>query len=129
VWPVNPGRSAVGGLRCFPSLRELPSAPDLAILAVPAAALIGAVEDCADAGGGRRRMGRRLRGDRREGRARQAALEAVCRASGIKLCGPNCIGIINTGIGLTARQLDDGRVRPTHAGVVSMVSQSGRHSA
>ena len=61
-----------------------------------------------------------------EGRARQRELEAVCRDTGVKLCGPNCIGVINTSIGLTASfssmlvELD--ALTP---GAVSMVSQSG----
>ncbi len=61
-----------------------------------------------------------------EGRARQRQLEAVCRSSGIKLCGPNCIGVINTALGLTASfssmMTEHDRLTP---GVVSMVSQSG----
>lgn len=127
VWPVNASRSTVGGLPCFPGLRELPAVPDLAILAVPAEALAAVLKDCADAGvpaavawaGGFAEVGA-------EGRARQREIEAVCRASGIKLCGPNCIGIINTSIGLTASfstmMYDHERLTP---GVISMVSQSG----
>jgi acyl-CoA synthetase (NDP forming) len=127
VWPINPGRATVGGLPCFPSLRELPSVPDLAILAVPAASVVDVVKDCVAASvpaavawaGGFAETGE-------EGRARQRQLEAVCRSSGIKLCGPNCIGVINTALGLTASfssmMTEHDRLTP---GVVSMVSQSG----
>jgi acetyltransferase len=127
VWPVNPGRATVGDLPCFPSLRELPSVPDLAILAVPAESIIDVVNDCIAAGvpaavawaGGFAEIGE-------EGRARQRRLEAICRDSGIKLCGPNCIGIINTSLGLTASfssmMAEHDRLTP---GTVSMVSQSG----
>jgi len=127
VWPVNPGRATVGDLRCFPSLRELPSIPDLAMLAVPAESIIDVVNDCVAAGvpaavawaGGFAETGE-------EGRARQQRLEAICRESGLKLCGPNCIGIINTSLGLTASfssmMTEHDRLTP---GVVSMVSQSG----
>ncbi len=127
VWPVNPGRTTVGGLACFPSLRDLPGVPDLAILAVPAPALIAAAEDCVAAGvpaaiawaGGFAEAGE-------AGRARQRELEAVCRRGGLLLCGPNCIGVINTALGLTASfssmLAEHDRLTP---GVVSMVSQSG----
>ena len=127
VWPINPGRAMVGGLPCFPSLRELPSVPDLAILAVPAASIVDVVKDCVAAGvpaavawaGGFAETGE-------DGRARQRQLEEVCRSSGIKLCGPNCIGIINTALGLTASfssmMTEHDHLTP---GVVSMVSQSG----
>ena len=61
-----------------------------------------------------------------EGRARQRELEDACRGTGIKLCGPNCIGIINTAIGLTASfssmMTEVDRFIP---GAVSIVSQSG----
>ncbi|HEY5862575.1 MAG TPA: acetate--CoA ligase family protein [Casimicrobiaceae bacterium] len=127
VWPINPGRATVGGLACFPSLRELPAVPDLAILAVPAGSIVDVVKECVDAGvraavawaGGFAEAGDACR-------ARQRELEAVCRDSGIKLCGPNCIGIINTATGLTASfstmLAENDRLTP---GVVSMVSQSG----
>jgi len=127
VWPINPGRPTVGGLPCFPSLRELPAVPDLAILAVPARSMVDVVKECVDAGvpaavawaGGFAEAGD-------AGRARQRELEAVCRDGSLKLCGPNCIGIINTATGLTASfstmMAETDRLTP---GVVSMVSQSG----
>ena len=127
IWPVNTGRTVVGDLPCFPSLRALPSVPDLAILAVSAGSVVEVLNDCVDAGvpaavawaGGFAEAGE-------EGRARQRQLEEVCRGSGIKFCGPNCIGIINTSIGLTASfssmLFDHEHLTP---GSVSMVSQSG----
>jgi acyl-CoA synthetase (NDP forming) len=128
VWPVNAGRPTVGGLSCYPDLRALPGTPDLAILAVPAEAVTGVVRDCIATGvpaavawaGGFAEAGDD------EGRARQRELTAVCRDADIQFCGPNCIGIINTSIGLTASfstMLNEhARLTP---GVVSMVSQSG----
>jgi acyl-CoA synthetase (NDP forming) len=103
IWPVNSGRTFVADLPCFASVKELPSTPDLAILAVPAESMLEVVKECIAAGvpaavvwaGGFAEQGE-------TGRARQAELEAVCRAVGLRLCGPNCIGIINTSIGLTA---------------------------
>ena len=127
IWPVNSGRTVVADLPCFPSLRELPSTPDLAILAVPAESVVAVLEDCVGAGipaavawaGGFAETGE-------QGRERQRQIEAVCRDSGIKFCGPNCIGIINTSIGLTASfstmMYEHARLTP---GAVSIVSQSG----
>ena len=61
-----------------------------------------------------------------EGMSRQRTLAAICRETGIKLCGPNCIGIINTSIGLTASFSSMLAEQPAlTAGAVSMVSQSG----
>lgn len=127
IWPVNAGRDTVAGLPCFKSLDALPAIPDLAIIAVPAESTVDVVADCIKANvpaaviwaGG-------FAETDDEGRARQRKLEDVVRGSSLKLCGPNCIGIINTSIGLTASfsslmtELDS--FRP---GTVSMVSQSG----
>jgi acetyltransferase len=127
VWPVNPGRSEVGGLLCFPDVRSLPGVPDLAIVALPAEAVAAAVQECADAGikaaivwaGGFAEVGE-------EGRELQSQLEAVCRKSGIKLCGPNCLGIVNWTEGMVASfasmYADADGLKP---GAISMVSQSG----
>ena len=127
VWPVNPTRATVGALACYPRIDALPGVPDLALIAVPAEAVQAVVQDCADAGvpaaivwaGG-------FAETDAAGRARQRELEALCRTSGILLCGPNCIGVINTSIGLTA---SFSSMLTEHAeltpGVVSMVSQSG----
>jgi acyl-CoA synthetase (NDP forming) len=127
VWPVNAGRPVVAGLPCFPHLRALPSPPDLVIVAVPAEAVIDVVEDCIAVGipaaivwaGGFAEVGD-------SGRARQKQLEDVCRGTGLKLCGPNCIGVINTSIGLTA-SFSSLMTEFDHltAGAVSIVSQSG----
>src|SRR4249919_1016513 len=46
VWPVNTGQTVVAGLPCFPHLRELPSPPDLAVVAVPAASVTAVIQDC-----------------------------------------------------------------------------------
>ena len=127
VWPVNPRRQSVAGLPCFPKVADLPVAPDLAILAVSADAIQGLVEECSAAGvaqgivwaGGFAEVGG-------EGAARQRALVDLCRRTGFRICGPNCIGIINTHLALTASfasaLLEVGTLA---RGNISMISQSG----
>jgi len=127
VWPVNAGRATVAGLPCFPSLAGLPAVPDMAIVAVPAESVLGVVEECIEAAVPSAVVwaGGFAEGDE-AGRVRQERLTELCRGSSVKLCGPNCIGIVNTAIGLTASfsslmtELD--RLTP---GRVSMISQSG----
>ncbi len=127
VWPINAGRTTVAGLACYPSLDALPATPDLAIVAVPADSALQVVKDCIVAAVPAAVVwaGGFAEGDA-AGRARQTELEALCRGSSLKLCGPNCIGIINTAIGLTASfsslMTEIDRFTP---GAVSMVSQSG----
>jgi acetate---CoA ligase (ADP-forming) len=127
VFPINRSCGTVAGLTCYPSLAELPEAPDLAILAIPADGLPDAIRACVAAGvghgiayaGGLAEAGG-------EGIERQRALVAMCRAIGFLLCGPNCVGVINTALPATStfatalHEVDE--LRP---GVVSMVSQSG----
>jgi acyl-CoA synthetase (NDP forming) len=127
VWPVNPGRATVAGLTCYPNVAALPAPADLAILAVPAAAVAAVVWDCAAAGitagiawaGGFVEAGA-------AGLAMQNALAALCREVGFALLGPNCIGIIDTHAPMTASfasmLLASETLLP---GNISMVSQSG----
>ena len=127
VWPVNAGRSEVAGLRCYPDLDALPAAPDLAVIAVPAESVASVARDCIARGVKAAVVwaGGFAEGDD-QGRARQRELEETVRGSGLMLCGPNCIGVINTSIGLTASfsslmsELDS-----FNPGAVSIVSQSG----
>ena len=127
IWPVNAGRPTVAGLPCFPDLASMPGTPDMAIIAVPAKSVCAVARDCIAAGIPSAVVwaGGFAEGDE-AGRARQRELEAVCRDSTLKLCGPNCIGIINTSIGLTA-SFSSLMTEIDHftPGRVSMVSQSG----
>ena len=127
IWPVNPRRDRVAGLPCYPAPQALPEPADLALLAVPAAAVVEVVRACAAAGighgivwaGGFAEIGG-------EGRARQDALVELCRRPALRLCGPNCIGIINVHLPMVASfasaLLATDRLLP---GNISMVSQSG----
>lgn len=127
VWPVNARRSEVGGHSCYPSLAALPSTPDLVIIAVPADAVEEVIAECIKAGvpsaivwsGG-------FAEQDDEGRARQRRIEELCAGTPLKLCGPNCIGVINSGNGLTASfssLLTE--IKRLNPGKISMVSQSG----
>jgi acetyltransferase len=127
VWPVNPRRETVAGVPCFPRPGALPAPAELAILAIGADAIPGMVRECAEAGiahgivwaGGFAEVG----GD---GHRRQAALVEACRQTGFTVCGPNCIGVVNTRLPMTASfassLLDADRLL---AGPISIVSQSG----
>lgn len=127
VWPVNPGRSEVGRRRCFADLGALPGVADLAIIATGAASLPQHVRSCAAAG---IRFGIAWAGGFAETGAAGAALQvevgAACAETGFTLVGPNCIGIVNTGIGMTATfasfLLETDRLLD---GDIAIISQSG----
>ena len=128
IWPINPGRETVAGLRCYPNPAALPRPADLVVLAVSGESTPEAVIECAAAGirngialaNGFAEMGS-------EGIARQQRLATLCNERGFNLCGPNCLGIINTWQPMTASfqaSLEDGSVKLL-GGDISLVSQSG----
>ena len=127
VYPVNSRGEPVAGLPAYPSMAALPQAADLAILAVPAAAVPETIAKCAEAGtkAGIVWAGGFVEGGE-EGAARQRALVAICRKTGFLALGPNCLGVIDTHGPMTASfasmMLAVDRLLP---GNISMVSQSG----
>ena len=95
--PVNPYAEAVEGVTAYRSLRDVPGDIDLAVIAVPAAAVPGVIDDCIAKPVGAIVVisaGFAETGD--EGRAREQALRDRVRAAGIRLVGPNCMGVVNT---------------------------------
>ena len=97
LFAVNPNARQLGGVPCFPDVASLPETPDLALIAVPPAAVAGVAEACG---------GRGVRGlvvfTTGIGTAESAGLLAICRRHGMRLIGPNCFGIAVPGIGLDA---------------------------
>jgi acetate---CoA ligase (ADP-forming) len=97
VYPVNPRASVVQSVLAYKSILDVPGPVDLAVLVVPAPCVAQAAEECAAKGvraivvisAGFAETGP-------EGAERQRELLAVCRAAGMRLIGPNCLGIVNT---------------------------------
>jgi len=97
VYPVNSEAGDIGGLKAYPSARALPPGVDLAVIAVPAPAVRSVVDDCAAAGirslvvitAGFAEAGP-------DGWAAQEALTEQVRKHGMRMVGPNCMGLLNT---------------------------------
>jgi acetate---CoA ligase (ADP-forming) len=97
VYPVNPKATVVGSIRAYPSVRELPEPVDLAVIAVPRDAVLAVVDDCAERGvkalvvitAGFAEVGA-------EGRELQQQLVDKVRGYGMRMVGPNCLGLLNT---------------------------------
>lgn len=96
IYPVNPKAAEVGGLRAYPSARDLPGPADLVVVAVPRDAVLGVVDDCAARGvralvvitAGFAEVGG-------EGAELQRRLVEKVRGHGMRLIGPNCLGLLN----------------------------------
>jgi acyl-CoA synthetase (NDP forming)/GNAT superfamily N-acetyltransferase len=116
VYAVNPRARQIGGERCLPSVADLPEPADLAVIAVPAAAVLDLADQC-----GRRGVRSLVVIASGLGTAASADLLAVCRRYGMRLVGPNCFGVAVPGIGLNAT-FAAGQPRP---GVAGLVTQSG----
>ncbi len=122
VYPVNPTRHSILGVRAFPSLKDVPDKIDLVVLVTPAKSIPGLVREAVDLGikgaivisAGFKEIGA-------EGAALEQQLLAEARRGGMRLIGPNCLGVMLPILGMNAT-FADGIARP---GDVAFISQSG----
>jgi acyl-CoA synthetase (NDP forming) len=126
VLPVNPGRDEILGEKAYPDLKSAPGPIDHAFIMVPAAAVPDVVRQCCELGvpvatifsAGFAELGE-------EGLARQRAMVEMARAAGLRLLGPNCMGLVNVpgATPLTVNATFETEYPP--AGPLSVISQSG----
>ncbi len=97
VYVVNPAADAVAGMPAYPTVGDIPGDVDVAIVAVPAEAVQDVVLDCAAKGvHGLIVISSGFAETGEEGRKRQRKLVGLARSYGLRLIGPNCLGVINT---------------------------------
>lgn len=124
LFPVNPKARSVLSVKAYPSLMDIPDPVDLAILVVPPHTALNVVDEAARKGvkgivvvsAGFREVGP-------EGRAMEEAITARCREAGIRLVGPNCLGVINPHPSVRMNASFSNRM-PAF-GHISFISQSG----
>ncbi|MDM0010474.1 acetate--CoA ligase family protein [Variovorax sp. J22G73] len=126
IYPVNPKGGTVQGLQAYASVLDTPTAPELAIVAVPAPATLQAVRECARRGvRGVVVLSTGFAESGPEGAALQAELVNVARAHGMRLLGPNCLGAVNVVDKVVASFSIALEQSLPPAGQVGIVSQSG----
>jgi len=97
VYVVNPVAEAVSGMPAYKNVADIPDEVDIAIVAVPADAVQDVVLDCAAKGvHGLVVISSGFAETGEEGRVRQRRLVGLARSYGLRLIGPNCLGVINT---------------------------------
>ncbi|WP_229051235.1 bifunctional GNAT family N-acetyltransferase/acetate--CoA ligase family protein [Aeromicrobium sp. Leaf350] len=97
VYAVNSSAEAVSGLPAYATVQDIPGEVDVAIVAVPAESVTDVVLDCAAKGvHGLVVISAGFAEEGAEGRKRQRGLLGLCRSYGLRLVGPNCLGVINT---------------------------------
>ncbi len=124
IFPVNPQATAIHSLKCYPAVAAIPDPVDLAVVMVPRDLVQGVVEEC---------LAKGVRGlivitagfseTGEEGAALERRLRATVRSAGVRMIGPNCMGVINTDPEVRL----DATFSPTPArrGSIGFVSQSG----
>jgi acetyl coenzyme A synthetase (ADP forming)-like protein len=124
IYPVNPKTSMLQSLQAYPSVSKLPGAVDLAVIAVPNGAVLSVIDECAQRGvkavvvitAGFSEAGS-------AGRALQASLLDKVRGHGMRMVGPNCMGLLNTDESIRLNASFSPVFPPS--GRIAMSSQSG----
>lgn len=122
VYPINPKRANVLGIKAYPSVKAVPDQVDLAVIITPASSVPAIMKECAEAGvrgsivisAGFKEIGP-------QGLEYERQLLEEARKGGIRIIGPNCLGLINTANGLNATFA----TTITRKGKVGFISQSG----
>ena len=126
IFPVNPKYQEIAGLRCHPALKEIPEPVDLALIGIPRPLVFQAMKDCADKkilfvilfSAGYAEMGE-------GGRKEQEELRRFVRSIGIRVVGPNCIGIVNTHDQVATSFTSGLEIDSLLPGAIGLITQSG----
>ena len=127
IYPVNPRKDMIMGLKAYPSINDVPETPDTAIIIVPAGSASKAIEECCQRGiryiivetAGFAETGQ-------AGREVQSHIKSVIAASECRLLGPNCSGIINTHHNMVQ---SIGVIDELQKGNVGLIAQAGVYAA
>lgn len=126
IYPINPKYESVQGVPCYACIEEIPFGIDLVIIAVPAAQAYDAITHCVDRGvksaviltAGFGEVGE-------EGLRMQNSITELARSHGMRILGPNCLGMMNIGKKIPATFASILERRDMKPGSVAMISQSG----
>ncbi|MFZ5646504.1 MAG: acetate--CoA ligase alpha subunit [Bacillota bacterium] len=122
LYPVNPRESEIEGYKCYPSVGAIGKEVDLAVISVPADRAVKVAGECGGAGvknlvvvtAGFKEVGK-------EGLALEKEMVRICREYGMRMLGPNCVGMMDTHIPINA-SFSEGFPA---AGDIAFISQSG----
>jgi acetyltransferase len=126
LYAVNPGRTEVAGIPCFPSVKDLPEPVDTAFIQIAAKAVPGVIEQCIEKGvksiiihaAGLGESGY-------EGKKTQERIKAQIREAGIRVVGPNCAGIVNMNQPMILSPIACYELDGLPVGRIGLISQSG----
>lgn len=124
LYPINPAAAEIHGVKAYPSVRDCPAPVDLAVIIVPYSRVEAVVQDCERAGvkglvvitSGFKEVGA-------EGAQRERRLLEMVRRSGMRMIGPNCMGVLNTDPTILLNATFSPVIPPR--GPIGVISQSG----
>ncbi len=126
IFPVNPGYTDIRGVKCYPSVQSIPEDVDLAVVVLRSDLVERAIEDCAYkripyviiVAGGFSETGE-------EGASLERSILRIARESGIRIIGPNTVGIYLPSVKLNTALTPMDRVNFPGEGSIALISQSG----
>jgi acyl-CoA synthetase (NDP forming) len=126
-YPVNARYQTIGEMTCYPNVRDLPEVVDCAVITAAREAVEEIVLDCVKAGvGGAIIFASGYSETGKEERiAQQQRLAAIAQESGIRIVGPNCIGVVNATLDSRITFMDITPIPPPTRHAVGIISQSG----
>lgn len=121
-YPVNPKADNIHGFKCYPSISDLPEAPEVAVIIIPAKAVPPVLEECGKAGtkyaviisAGFKESGP-------EGSRLEAEIKSIAKKYGLRFVGPNCLGVMDTHSDMNMSFAGE----MPKSGNISFLSQSG----
>jgi len=126
LFAVNPARSDISGIPCFPSVRDLPEAVDAAFIQIAAKGIPAVIEQCIE---------KQIKGiiihsagfgeDSEEGRKTRERIRSQVREAGIRIIGPNCAGIANLTRNIVLSPIVCYELDAIPRGRIGLISQSG----
>jgi acetyl coenzyme A synthetase (ADP forming)-like protein len=121
IYPVNPRENEISGLSCYPSIKQIGKPVEVAIIALPAARCQQAVQECGEVGvKGIIVVSAGFKETGAEGLKLEQKLAEICRHYGMRMVGPNCVGLMDTHIPLNASFVESFPEK----GSISFISQS-----
>ncbi|HEX7961901.1 MAG TPA: bifunctional acetate--CoA ligase family protein/GNAT family N-acetyltransferase [Terriglobales bacterium] len=122
IFPVNPHRNSVLGIRCYPNLKAIGEPVDLAVVITPAQTVAGVLQECIDAGvSGAIVISAGFAEHGAAGVEREQKVKEVLSSGKLRVIGPNCLGVMNPQTGLNATFAQSNAL----PGRIAFLSQSG----
>ncbi len=130
IYPVNPKLNEIEGYKCYHNVKELPDDTDLAVISIPAKFVPATMKDIAEKGikavviitGGFGELGE-------EGKRMEREIYEIAKANGIRVIGPNCVGVYVPDTGVDTVFLPENKMDRPKSGPIAFVTQSGAFAA